>query len=223
MAQYEGNHYWTAMMTAAINETPSPTGDRWPRGRERRHFRGKQGINAMSDLEYRYKTHPEYMVENIIEAAPDYKVLTDQVQTHRGFGPWIGFKVADMIDRCLGIHVDFTEAAVFMFDDPVKAALMVWLDYHKLPPGSKPKDRKAAIGEVVQHLAIAFEDFKAPPLYDRLVDLQEVETVLCKWKSHMNGHYPLNNDIIEIREGLEPWTAHSELAAEFLKGMPSST
>ena len=127
-----------------------------------------------------------------------------------------------MVDRVIGAHVDFTHAAVFMFKDPVMAALMVWRNYHGLPDNARPKDRNAVIHEVVDHLTPMFQEFKAPPLYDRPVGLQEVETVLCKWKSHMNGHYPLFNDIIEIREGVEPWVDHSPLAAEFLGGMPSA-
>jgi hypothetical protein len=42
----------------------------------------------------------------------------------------------------------------------------------------------------------------APPRYERGLDVQEYETILCKWSSHMKGHYPLGNDIHEIKKGL---------------------
>ena len=57
-------------------------------------------------------------------------------------------------------------------------------------------------------------------MYERPVGLQEVETILCKWKSHMNGHYPLNNDIMEIRHGLKDWLPVSALARAFYDAMP---
>lgn len=76
---------------------------------------------------------------------------------------------------------------------------------------------KFDVGEVVAYLEETFSDLLAPPLFDRPIGLQEVETVLCCWKSHMNGHYPLNNDIDEIQEGLRGW---GTAASAFSKMMP---
>ena len=58
-----------------------------------------------------------------------------------------------------------------------------------------------------------------PPLYDRPIGLQEVETVLCKWKSHLNGHYPLYNDTDEINHGMINWLPGNEVAEQFYKNM----
>jgi hypothetical protein len=43
----------------------------------------------------------------------------------------------------------------------------------------------------------------APPARDRLVNVQECETVLCKYKSHINGHYPPGKDTLEVLHGLK--------------------
>jgi hypothetical protein len=43
---------------------------------------------------------------------------------------------------------------------------------------------------------------KAPPRFERRINIQEIETILCKWKSHINGHYFVGKDIQEIRHGL---------------------
>ena len=235
LSEKEGRNFWTHMMTAAINEDPAPACGRWPRGRERRHFRGKLAINACVDLEHRYGAVPESMVREIVQGAPSYEAVSTIVQRHRGFGPWIGFKVADMIDRILGVHVDFTEASVFMFKDPVRAAEMFFMDqmmtHTPTDDGAselavhfkiKKEHHADVIGGVVDHLTGVFAPrFKAPPLYDRPVGLQEVETILCKWKSHMNGHYPLGNDITEIRAGVQPWAENCQTACEFLEKMPN--
>ena len=221
MSGFEGNNFWEVMMVAARNEAQAPDGGRWPRGHERRHFRGQQGMKAVADLTAKYGNNPETMVARIVDACAErpipYTRVAEAVRVHRGFGPWISFKVADMIDRVLGVEVDFDAAAVFMFKDPVKAALMLWRSAQRLPETAKPKNQTAAIETVVDHLTKEFSGFRAPPLFDRPVNIQEVETVLCKWKSHMNGHYPLNNDIDEINDGLVGW---GERAEEFAAAMP---
>lgn len=222
LSEAQGLGFWNAMETAADNPDarPNPFGGRWPRGSERRHFRGKQARDAVAELRRAYDDQPERMVTYIAGEGGDFQALTNRVKEHRGFGPWIAFKCADMVDRVLGVPVDFTQAAVFMFKDPVQSALMLWRQRMGLPENARPKDEPWAIHQVVDYLKGEFTAHKAPPLYDRPVDLQEVETVLCKWKSHMNGHYPLWNDIDDINKGLEPWTKHSETARKFLEAMP---
>ena len=43
----------------------------------------------------------------------------------------------------------------------------------------------------------------APPEFDRLIDVQETETILCKWKSYLGGHYEIGKDTREIEERLK--------------------
>lgn len=227
LSDQPGETYFEEMMRAAVNEELTPTGERWPRGHERRHFRGQQGIRAVNELANRYASEPEKIIDFLIdgevtEPRPFY-VVADRVQEHRGFGPWISFKICDMLDRLDIEPVNFTDADVFMFKDPVKAALNLWRLKYQLPENAQPKDQAATIRGVVEYLTDHFKDHMAPPNGDRPVGLQEVETILCKWKSHMNGHYPLFNDINEINEGILPWCSHSETAQEFYQHMPKDT
>lgn len=223
MSEYEGEEYWDWMLVAAKNETECPGGGRWPRGGERRHFRGDNALKSLAYMKKRWKHRPEDMVNYIIDqpgGAPlTFKAVSNRVQEHVGFGPWIGFKVADMVDRVLGHPVSFEAAEVFMFKDPEKAAMMLWEERegHKYLEGAKPK-RDKVLTAITDYLMKEFNDLPAPPLQDRAVNIQEVETVLCKWKSHMNGHYPLMNDITEIRHGLSTW--HARAARDFLSYMP---
>lgn len=238
ISEREGRDFWMALRAAARNEAENPSpveGGRWPRGSERRHWRGEQASKAVRDLMGMYMDRPEAMVERLastslssseaaygteaLETLP-FALVASRAQAHRSFGPWISFKIADMIDR-LGIApVSFDNAAVFMFDDPRKAALNLARLKAGLAPEVKFKDEGAVISQVVAYLEGHFRDRTAPPTHDRPVGLQEVETILCKWKSHQNGHYPLNNDIVEINEGLHPWLEHSLTAKEFLHHMP---
>ncbi|APL99308.1 hypothetical protein [Bordetella phage FP1] len=226
MSEKTGPDFWNWMMVAAINEQETPVGGRWARGHERRHFRAKNATESVAALSDRYRDNPENMVLYIGARWDEgdrlpFKVVSARAQEHRGFGPWIGFKCADMIDRVMEVPVDFDQAAVFMFKDPEKAAMMLWeqREAHKYPEGAKPK-REAILSGVTEYLIKQFADLPAPPLGDRPINIQEVETVLCKWKSHMNGHYPLFNDIREINEGLKPWVNFSPAAAKFYRHMP---
>lgn len=242
LSEFKEEEFWERLHVAAANSAAAPTGERWPRGHERRHFRGAQALKAVAELRERYP-EPEGFVAYV--SGMDQPVteqlscagVSKRVLEHRLFGPWIAFKVADMVDRVLGWNVSFEEAEVFLFDQPRQAAIELWrqrstaaiqaragvaaatgIDPNSVVLGFKSEER--VIREVVAHLRKHFAGHLAPPANDRPVGLQEIETILCKWKSHVNGHYPLRNDIDEIRSGLAPWSRVCETANVFLAGMP---
>lgn len=223
MSELEGQNFWEGMWAAAENETESPIGGRWKRAAERRHFRGRAATDGVAMLRMRY-AQPEQMVYYIIGKDTGkirtFKDIAARVKEHSAFGPWMAFKVADMLERVIGVSIDFDQAAIFMFKDPVKAVIMLWRAKTGYGQEAKPKSLTTTINQVVTWLTKEFGGFLAPPAGDRPVGLQEVETVLCKWKSHMNGHYPLGKDTREIRAGLAPWAEVSPNAAEFLAVMP---
>lgn len=211
--------YWTAMMVAAANATPAPAGGRWPRAKERRHFRGVACERAVAWLSAQ---DPVDRINGLLDAGTMAEVAK-RVGVWPLFGPWISFKAGDMLERCLSIPISFQEAEVFIFKDPAEAALRLWRQHERLPDDARPKDaatRTRIIHAVVEHLLGVFSSYGAPPSFNRSVGLQEVETILCKWKSHCNGHYPLGNDIREISDGLEPWVKVTGLAEQLLSAMP---
>ena len=220
LSTFSGYKFWQKMMIAAENKTPAPLGGRWPRGSERRHFRGQAAVKAIAYLMDKYPTEPELMVFDIAKGSPSFIDIANRVKEYPLFGPWIAFKVGDMLDRVMGVKVDFNQAHIFMFKDPVKAAIMVWQKHQDLPESAKPINQNKAIEQVIIYLGRKFYDLKAPPSHDRGIWLQEIETVLCKWKSHMNGHYPLFNDTDEIRHALLGW---GDTAKLFLENMPEGS
>jgi hypothetical protein len=231
MSEKEGQEYWEWMMKAAVNEEATPFGTRWSRGHERRHFRAKIAVDSVTALLDRYPCYPEDMARYCAGSGgwgEDFREVSKRAQEHRGFGPWMGFKIADMVDRVLGRPVSFDNAAVFMFKDPEKAAMMLWEEWgrdalqHRYSKGVSEfaTDRETVLNTVAAYLIKEFSDLKAPPFGDRPINIQEVETVLCKWKSHMNGHYPPGNDIREIRKGVAPWLPFCPTANTFLENMP---
>lgn len=202
--------FWDAMHLAAVNEQLAPNGERWPRGAERRHFRGLTSTKAVSFLRARNRDPLQLIGELLVPEQPGAlpaALVMKRVRQWYGFGEWISFKVADMLERCARINIEFTEAEA-MYDAPREGALLAWQSW-----GYEPA-RYTGPAPVVKLLAEHFADLKAPPCQTRPLGLQEYETIFCKWKSHLNGHYPLGKDSKEIYEGLESWR-DIELAARF--------
>lgn len=226
LSEFEGPSFWARMAVAVENVHPAPPGGRWERGKERRHFRGAQGRNSLADLQARYPVRPESMVDELAENEEDgplpFSVVSERAREITGFGPWISFKIGDMLERVLGHPIDFSRAEVFMFKDPREAAFMLHRKWSEDPGHSSRglTDEEDIIRDVVRRLQETFRHDMAPPEKDRVVGLQELETILCKWKSHVNGHYPLDNDIHEITRGTQAWVGHCPTAEKFLSCMP---
>lgn len=186
--------YWAAMEKAAGSRS-------YYRGTERRHFRGENANKSVSWLKkqgletlFAQFDHPE------IRSLPLATVM-EIVQRWTGFGPWIAFKVADMLERLGLLEVRFVPEDVFhMFEAPRKGAQAVWENYGQVT--DEYPDEGAEMW-AYDYITGAIGRLKAPPTYDRVINIQEVETILCKWKSHLNGHYEVGKDVREIREGLD--------------------
>jgi len=205
--------FWQAMMRAAVNESNADGSKPFPRGAERRHFRGQQAIAAVSMLQDSYPQGAEQAIEAFIRSGSDgrytYNSVANSVQTHKGFGPWIAFKIADMSERVLGYDTDFSDCYLGIYKDPRQGAALVnqqLLAQDELP--NRPWECEISdtdMGRIIEHLTEYFCGFNAPPDGSRKVNVQEIETVLCKYKSHYKGHYPLNKDSDELRHALNGW------------------
>lgn len=226
LSEFTGAGYWTVLGSMAANVLAAPTGGRWPRGHERRHFRGDKAINAVDAYVARFET-PEDLFDWII--TPKYNThsgrihffdLRKRIMELPQFGPWIAFKVGDMLERICGLPINFDDSDVFLFDSPREAALETAKLWSENLGGIEGKSELRLIKEVTDTLIASFKDHLAPPRFERVVNVQEVETILCKWKSHMSGFYPLGLDTREIREGLHLWAAHSTAAQALLGALP---
>lgn len=220
MSEAKDEYFWNRVLNAAKNVSPPPVGERWPRASERRHFRGEKCVKAVEELRARFPDGAS-LVDFVAAGAPDYKAVFDRACSLPQFGPWLTFKVADQLERCLGVPIEFDLASVTMFDSPRKGALRIARERMGLVETARIKDEAGTIRQVMEHLIREFSDLSAPPTHDRAIGLQEAETVTCKWLSHVNGHYPIGKDCREIREGLAEWTTVSSAAAEFLHNMPT--
>lgn len=218
LSALEGEEFWLMMLRAAANTTSPPVkpGERWPRASERRYFRGPKCIKAVEWMANRWE-RPEDVVDHLVgmsqpigEARTEKSVMA-AVDELPLFGPWIGFKIADMMERVLGMHVKFSQDIGLIYKEP-RAALDLlvsgsWKKFTTTP--------EAAYSEVYSY----FEDHAAPPDMERACGPQEVETILCKWKSHVRGHYPVGKDIREVGHALQGW---GDVAFHLFKQLPDS-
>lgn len=189
--------------------------EKWPRGTERRHFRGDISRNSIeacaavgSPEDVLDIIYPMTEEQSCLGAPLSFGQVFKGAQALSGFGPWIAFKLADIADRTRYLEVDFSDCALSIYRDPVKgAALWRYGDQDAvIQPGE--------IGEVCEEIRLALgPELLAPPLYDRPINIQEVETVLCKFKSHTNGHYDIGKDTREITHGLADWGPLAERLA----------
>lgn len=175
--------------------------DKFPRGKERRHFRGDASVKSLAYLEKHYP-NPEDAVDYLCRSNT-YKGVEKRISKWYLFGPWISFKAGDMLERVLGhpVHFDIND-----------------LEFYKEPAeGAKLLDPIASLKTVVTNLISVFSDRKAPPAFDRPIGVQETESCLCKWKSHMHGRYQVGDDIREIRHGMLGW---GDLAEKMRNHLP---
>ncbi len=222
LSELEGEEFWDQFTVACLNQELSPIAERWERGKERRHFRGYTSEMASKALRRKYVL-PEDMVNYIIPNGEEHFSLTTiKIKQHYGFGDWISFKICDMLERIFGANIVFDDAAISMFEDPTKAAFLLWEERNPemaANPLIKPKKEKI-LRDVTVYLENEFKDLPAPPRFERQINIQEVETVLCKWKSHMHGKYPMNNDIKEIYHSLEKWECICTTATILKNSLP---
>jgi hypothetical protein len=184
------NNYWQGMMDAAATKER-------PRASERRHFRGGQATRAIQDL-IDLKLTPLRIVQHWSNGKikPSALEVIQQVKNHRGFGDWVSFKAADLLERLAIVQVQFTPDDVFnMYESPRLGAELIAAQ-HDVP-------MEQACQFAYNHLTAGLKDLLAPPRCERRLNIQEIETCLCKYHSYHKGHYKLGQDVIEVRHAIE--------------------
>lgn len=207
ISQHEGLDFWRWLHCAAQNEIgPEKVGacelDRWPRAHERRHWRGQKCVDSVLWLSKEFP-NPEDAVKELENLPGQVNLRAVELAVTRWpqFGPWIAFKAADMLERVMGLPVSFPNDITTLYRDPRKGAELAGpLLGHLTPQG------------VTERLLEEYRHMVAPPGGDRYVNVQEVETVLCKWKSARGGHYWIGADTKAHREELQRWGAQDLLS-----------
>lgn len=203
ISKFEGQHFWSWVQTAALNETgPVRLGvcehERWPRAHERRHWRGQKCVDSVLWMRRRFPD-PEAAVASL-SACGTLREVEAAVTQWPQFGPWIAFKAADMLERILGWPIAFPPDIITFYRDPKKAADMLGELWGQEPQAAS------------ERLLAGLSDILVPGASPRHLGYQELETVLCKWKA-AHGYYRIGLDTRDHRAELEQWGAQDLLAA----------
>lgn len=206
----EQEDFWPVMAKAAANlpeRSPRVLGlptERWPRGSERRHFRGPKCVAAVAWLGRNFP-QPQDCLERLAAAKTAEQVMAI-VQGWPMMGPWAAFKAADMVERVVGAPIRFPANTCLLYAEPLA--------------GLKLAAQRAGVENLQRYhdrLLDYFHRFPAPPTGDRPCGPQELETVCCKHKSYIGGHYHVGRDIREQRAALVGW---GETAQRILGAYP---
>ena len=207
----EGDDFQETLRLAAENkESPrhwNLPADRWPRGNERRHFRGSMCVNAI-DCSQLVKA-PLVTIKHLATLQTDTAVI-DAVQKFPSCGPWAAFKAADMLERVWGAPIKFDQNIGLMYQSPREGLDMLGADPEFI---AVDRSAKGLYHGLLQYFSAA----TAPPSFNRQCGPQEVESIICKWASMKGGHYHVGKDIHEVREGLHGW---GKTAETILQVMP---
>lgn len=165
-----------------IVEMNLPTNELWKylidnyetlkRGRARRFFREKKGMNCLNYLVEHFETSTQF-IEEMYD--PCYEKMAEKFAKVPSFGPYFTWKWLDLYDRVYGMECKITldYAVQNLPGAPIKGAKLVSSELW-------PED-EFDLKRVLQHMIQECQrvGLMAPPSLDRLVDIQEIETCLC--------------------------------------------
>lgn len=192
------NSFWDALMAVAGSKD-------YPRSSERRHFRGNSALKSVLDLQKQSVSERLNPITNgtTIPAID----LMKYVRQWYGFGPWIAFKVADMVERLDLAQVDFSIGDIQLFDSPREGAELLYQETN----GNSDNGYANVVQWAINQILNALGDYLAPPRCERGINIQEAETILCKWKSYRNGHYQVGEDVESLKKSLKVFDSPTNL------------
>lgn len=230
--------YWYLYrVDAALEVADTPEDDFWIalgdfalvpgsiRGAERRHFRGGLAASSIRKLRANYPEGPARMLKELEQASRlGFGAAYHEALRWPGCGFWVAFKIADMAEAVLGYSMPESpkeEVAPLFYEEVVKGAYaVIAASPREFPP------RRAV--QLALELLAPLSCLKAPHWEQRvrLCGGRELETVLCKYKAHLNGHYPIGKDTFEVRHSLFAYAGArpqaQPLAARLLAALPPS-
>ncbi len=186
-------YYWDRMMQAA--NLPK----QWKRGVARRYFVGEDAAKAVNYLSSAgLKGTVNKLCNHYFWYLPDFMA---EVCGWYKFGPWAAFKAADMLERLDLIGLNSNKCEDCMLEAPKKGARDLW-ECRGSPSLVGWSVERWAVKEI---LTSKLGGYKAPPRYERLINLQEAETILCKWRGHIRKErtYNVGDDIRALRKELD--------------------
>jgi hypothetical protein len=195
---------------AAFNMSTYPTellplwlDPKWPTGTERRANRGGKVAEHIQDYmlkiagsrsQYRWYTK-DLVLDDLDQATKEinWYTLNERIQSLFMNGRWAGYKHCEVLAKVNGIPVLAPHMGHANSSGPRQGLAMIY-DCSELT-GNDP-GTIAVLDEMSADLTFQL-DQALPGLN---LEIEDVETILCNWKSLMKGKYYVGHDIDELQE-----------------------
>jgi hypothetical protein len=177
MAEYQGEDFWD------YAEKIFPTAHR---ATERRHWRGERGWKSLQAMKKFAGKHPETFMDKLF--SPTYMEMRQKIKENLyGFGDYFTWKIADMQDRCFNEKCDFSGAEKHLVKLPIEG-----FEYM----AAQDKRTTEPLFQYIESTIKDLQHLKAPPYYDRPLNIQELETVACMFHTVVVNNYKVGGDLI---------------------------
>ncbi len=170
-------------------------------GTERRkHKRNVESFWAA--IEEKRKEHGSYLA--FFESLPtDATLAMVELKKIRGVGPWAAWKIIDLINCCLGKEFDFSNLDFRVaYEYPIRGLLLVSGEDENDHKNIEDELYNKIIEKTISGLG-SVNTLLAPPRKERKINIQEIETCLCKYHSYYHNHYYLGHDIDRLHKRIE--------------------
>lgn len=186
--------------------------DEFPRGSQRKHHRNAAALACVAGMQTQFSTATEFARWSLHDGC-DGRDVMKRVMTLVGWGPCMSWRVPDLYEALSLYDTPFKSTDTDMFfSNPKRGALLCAKEYGL--KGSDPV--RAAHDYLMEEIGDKF----APPAFKRRLNIQETETVFCKWKSHMVGRYAIGRDTLRAKEQFEKYADKVPLSRKLLELMP---
>ncbi len=170
------------------------------------HYGAERRKNKRNTAQQLDKFISGFRLENMPK---DYPGAREYLLQFPGMGDWAAWKFCDLLERVADIKIDFSQVDFrTAYKYPLKGLCRVNdesddfigklsdnLTYETFMWSAQKK-----LGQIM--------DWQAPPHGGRTINIQEIETCLCKYHSYLGGHYKVGQDTLHLiqrfkAEGLE--------------------
>ncbi len=197
----------------------------WPTGIERRANRGGKVVFHIESYLKQVKEHGSQWqyytaglnmeAKSLAHRQDNWRIVNQRLQTIHLNGRWAAYKHCEIIRRVHGLPMEAPDMGNAFSSGPRQGLALFYGEVE----GNSPD-------------AIALLDRQGEDLIGRMdkwgvtVDIEELETLMCNWKSLVNGKYYIGHDIDELLEqihvGTERGWLPEHVAQEILEARKQS-
>lgn len=149
------------------------------------------------NINQRFGTDPHLSFSYLPHDANSAMICIEKVS---GFGPWAAWKMIDLAACCLGKEFDFNGIDFRRaYDYPLRGMLLI----NGMDEDTSVLKDDQTYRRVLRTAKAALRSSRrllAPPDYRRLINIQEMETLFCKYHSYRHGHYEPGEDCRKLRQ-----------------------